>query len=81
MRLREETAIPQVRTGKLRESNSNTRRRMASLQSDFEATKARLENLIHRQPPVTPDYNAYQIMRRVSRSTMAQRKVSHQSDH
>lgn len=62
---------------KLRESNNNTKKRMALLQSDFEATKSRLEMLMHRQPAVSPDYNAYQIMRRVSRTTMA-RKISQQ---
>ncbi len=65
--------------GRLRESNTNTKRRMASLQSEFEGAKARLEILMHRKPRVTPDYQAYQIMRRISRTNM-QRKSSHQSD-
>jgi len=62
---------------KLKESNNNTRRRMVLLQSEFEATKSRLEMLMHRQPVISPDYNAYQIMRKISRASTP-RKISHQ---
>eukprot|EP00112_Aurelia_sp_Birch-Aquarium-sp1_P005486 Seg1622.14 transcript_id=Seg1622.14/GoldUCD/mRNA.D3Y31 product="hypothetical protein" protein_id=Seg1622.14/GoldUCD/D3Y31 len=77
--VRHETAELIDNFHKLSESNGSTKRRMVLLQSEFEAAKSRLESLMHRQPPVTPDYQAYQMMRRISKSTM-QRKISQISD-
>ena len=44
--------------------------------SDVEGMKSRLDSLIKRQTPITPDYEAYQMMRRISRSSASGRKLS-----